>query len=95
MNNLLSEKKQNSIKTFLIAFVIGVVLSGIGIGYLAYDQVSTMQAKTEANKPHYSESVQWMIDHPQYAEKVKKSYDTYMKAAEDTFTSNLVVSESK
>lgn len=69
------------------AFLLGLLIATIGVAYVAKTQLDNERAK---NKPQsYSESVQWMIEHPQYAETLKANYDEHMKAAEEAFTKSI------
>lgn len=73
--------------TTIGAFLIGAILATIGVALVAKTQLDNERAKYKPQT--YSESVQWMIEHPQYAETLKANYDNHMEAAEDAFARSI------
>jgi hypothetical protein len=91
MNNLLA-KKEEGIKKFLFAFLLGAILATIGVFFIGKAYIDTLNNKInnlESASKNYPEAIQFIMEHPEYAEIIKDNHDNYMRAAEDAFVKGL------
>jgi len=89
---MISVNTKKNIKTSVVAFLVGFVVAGITGGYFAYTEIQKIKADYQ---PAYSESLQWIIDNPEYADVVKANHDNYMNAAENAFMEGLKMEDLK
>lgn len=86
-----TNKIKRNIGTIVITFLIGAVVGTLGTAVYARQQMDSMKGSNTPVK--YTEAVQFMIEHPDYANRVKTKYDNYMKAAQEAFLQGLDVED--